>query len=323
MYSDCSSYESVKKWKDAHISQYQSNSYLLNEFHDLVFRKAFDVSAARLEREKPPGHYGWFITGSGGRHEQGLISDQDHGLVFEGTSKETKEYFHAMGKELSYGLNIIGYPYCEGNVMSSNPLWCLSLEEWENQLSQWMEEESWESIRYLQIFYDARILKGEGELIFRLKSFLHHVQKENPALLRRFSENVMHVKKAIGPFGQLLAEEKGIHEGAIDLKHAAFLPYVNAIRLLAMKEGVLETSTLSRLDRLMELGYKLDEYKTNFLTLLDYRVSLYRDVNTYDDTHYLKLTHLSKIEKRELKHILKGGKRLHQYVQRIIEKGVN
>ncbi|HWO96628.1 MAG TPA: DUF294 nucleotidyltransferase-like domain-containing protein [Bacillus sp. (in: firmicutes)] len=325
MCNDYTSYESIKKWKDEHILQYQSNTHLLNQFHDKVIKKAFDLSIARLNRGNPPCEYSWFITGSGGRFEQGLISDQDHGIVLEGETDEMKEYFQALGEELSCGLNIIGYPYCEGNVMSSNPLWCKSLEGWEQQLLEWMEEESWESIRYLQIFYDARGIKGEGQLISRLKAFIYDFQKENPALLKRFMENVMHLKRAIGPLGQILVEEKGAHEGSIDLKHAAFLPYVNAIRLLAIKEGIVETSTLDRIDRLLEKGYGLElkNYKTNFSTLLDYRASLLSQVKTYEDTHYLNIKNLSRVEKREIKQILKDGKRLHQYVQRMIEKGVN
>ncbi|MDQ0245560.1 CBS domain-containing protein [Bacillus fengqiuensis] len=325
MCNDCPSYESIKKWKDEHISRYQSNTHLLNQFHDTVMKKVFDLSIVRLKKGNPPSKYSWFITGSGGRFEQGLISDQDHGIVFEGTANETEEYFRAMGEELSYGLNIVGYPFCEGNVMSSNPLWCQSLEGWENQLLKWMKEESWESIRYLQIFYDARSVKGEERLVSRLKSFIHDFQKEHPALLKRFMENVMHLKKAIGPLGQILVEDKGVHEGSIDLKHAAFLPYVNAIRLLAIKEGIVETSTLDRMDRLMAKGYEMElmNYKSNFVALLDYRVSLFSQVKTYDDTHYLNIKNLSKVEKREIKQILKDGKKLHQYVQGMIEKGVS
>ena len=43
--------------------------------------------------------------------------------------------------------------------MSSNPLWCKSFEAWKEQIFSWMDSESWEAIRYLQIFYDARVLR--------------------------------------------------------------------------------------------------------------------------------------------------------------------
>ena len=133
----------------------------------------------------------------------------------------------------------------------------------------------------------------------------------------------MHVKVAIGPLGQIMTEEKGVHQGCVDLKYAAFLPYVNAIRILAIKEGLLETATLQRIEILEHLdpyASVLSDCRAHFHKLLAYRLSLAK-VNSYEGTHYLPLKNLSKQERKELKLILKGGKQLHQWIQRLIEKG--
>jgi CBS domain-containing protein len=50
-------------------------------------------------------------------------------------------------------------------------------------------------------------------------------------------------------------------------------------------------------------------------------VALSQQDDSYDDTHFLNLKKLSKEDKRELKKILKDGKKLHQYVSGLIEKG--
>lgn len=324
MTTEFKSYESIKSWKDEHISKFRSDTNALNSFHDNVMQKVYTLSKTRLNMGNPPCQFSWFITGSGGRFEQGLISDQDHGLVYELSCNKSKEYFKSLGEELSYGLNIVGYPYCEGNVMSSNPLWCKSLEDWKEQLFKWMEEGSWQTIRNLQIFFDSRSLIGDTSLIPSLKNFIFEYQKANPILIKRLMENVMHVKHAVGPLGQIIVEEKGQHVGAIDLKYSAFLPYVNAIRLLAIKEGITQTSTLLRLDQLMEKNDYNDVlvvYKSNFLRLLEFRLSLFNMEDSYDDIHYLNIQKLRREEKKEIKRILKDGKKLHQYVNGIIEKG--
>jgi CBS domain-containing protein len=137
-------------------------------------------------------------------------------------------------------------------------------------------------------------------------------------------DNIQHIKHAVGPLGQLYVEPSGKYEGCIDLKKAAFLPYVNAIRLLAIKEGIDETSTLERIDRLSKIDeYKeeLPYYKRNFEKLLEYRYNLFHHADSYDDVHYLNIKNLSKVEKREIKNILRDGKKLHHYVQGIIDKG--
>ncbi len=309
-------YESIKKWKDETMSSYIQTSASLNEFHDQVMLKVLNVATGKMKRPKPPCEYTWFITGSGGRFEQGLISDQDHGIIYEISNEENDNYFKDLGEEISYGMNCTGYPYCNGKIMSSNPIWRKSLVDWKNQLNYWMENEKWESIRYLQIFYDARVLYGNTDYLNELKAIIYNYQLQHPSLLQRFIANVKHIKNVIGPMGQILVEQHGVYQGCVNLKYSAFLPYVNAIRLLSIKEGIFETSTIERIERLQEK----DEYKNmllfckeNFITLTKYRLSLLNAQN-YDDTHYLNIKNLSKEQRKELKQIFKCGKRLHEEV---------
>nr|WP_295971432.1 DUF294 nucleotidyltransferase-like domain-containing protein [uncultured Bacillus sp.] len=317
------SYHSIRKWKDEHISEFLSDTYTLNEFHDLLMKQVFQLAVVRLNRGEPPCSYCFALTGSGGRFEQGFISDQDHGLIFEQTNPEYENYFLDLGSEVSYGLDIVGYPFCKGKVMSSNLMWCKSLEHWKKQLFLWMEERKLDSIRNLQIFYDARCLTGRKTFVEELKSYIFGYQKSHPQLLKRFMESMMHVKNAISPLGQLIVQEIGPHSGTVDLKYSAFIPYVNAIRLLAIKEGIKETSTLERIDRLTHISlYDCDwqTIHTNFRILLDFRLSL-SQVDSYEDTHYLHVDSLTRLERKEIKRILKDGRKLHQYVCRLIEKG--
>lgn len=316
------SYESIKTWKEERIVKYAADSFTLNAFHDSVMHRVFQLAVLRLNKGNPPCDYCWFITGSGGRYEQGTISDQDHGLVFEKGTKENEAYFLELGREVSYGLEVVGYPYCKGDIMSSNPLWCQPIDSWTEQILHWMEERSLEAIRNLQIFYDARCLQGSEPYIKQMKRLIHQYQEEHPVLLQRFVQSVRYVKVVIGPLGQMIPEEKGIHQGCIDLKYAAFLPYVNVIRILAMKEGLLETATLQRIEALEQLNpYTsiLSDCRAHFQQLLAHRLSLAK-ASTYEETHYLPLKSLSKQKRKELKLILKGGKKLHQWIHRLIEK---
>lgn len=318
--SSLETYESIKEWKNSNLSSFLTNNVSLNTFHDQVMQKVLEVAKGNMKQKRSPCKFTWFITGSGGRFEQALISDQDHGIIYEQSSKENDLYFKQLGEELSYGMDTVGYPYCNGNIMSSNPIWCKSVTDWELQLRKWMGEESWESIRYLQIFYDARALYGSEDYIKQLKAAIYHYQNDNPTLLMRFMENVKHLKNAIGPMGQLLAEQHGSYQGHINLKYTAFLPYVNSIRLLSIKEGICATSTL---ERIIELQEK-EEYKEllkysyeNFMTLMNYRLSLFK-VKEYDDTHYLNVKTLTKEQRKELKRILKYGKKLHDEVIELV-----
>ncbi len=318
-------YSSLKKWRDEKWMEHQDSSQALNEFHDKMMKKVFHVALQKhIETFGPvPCRYEWFVMGSGGRFEQAIISDQDHGLIYEEKSDETKRYFLSLGKELADGLNEVGYPYCDGNVMSSNPVWSKSIVEWEEQLSKWLTEESFESIRFLLIFYDARVLVGEETYCKKLRKLIHDYVKRNPHLLERLLENTQHVKKAVGFFHQFITESHGSHAGSIDLKQSGFFPYVNNVRLLAMKESLEATSTLTRLKELYSMSKYTEDLKwcrEEFEKLLQYRLQYHnKTTENYDDIHYLNIKELSKDERKDMKHILLNGQKLQNYTQSVIK----
>jgi CBS domain-containing protein len=318
-------YVPLKNWRDSTMKNYDSSNESLNRFHDMVMKKLFSMALNETEEilGPPPCGYSWFVMGSAGRYEQAIMSDQDHGLIYEAETEEAKEYFLKLGEEISKGLHSVGYPYCEGNVMSSNPRWCKSKKEWAVQISRWLVEGSFDSIRFLLIFYDARVLIGQKDAVSHLKMKMFEYVEENPIYLERLLENTNHIKKGVGLFQQFLTETHGSYAGSIDLKHAGFLPFVNGIRLLAIKEKILETATLSRITQLIELPeYKdpLERYRQDFQKLLYYRLKYHTKITEkYDDIHYLNVKELDKVEKKEMKQILKHGQDLQEYVASIVK----
>ena len=303
-----------------------SNHLQLNQLHDEIINRVITVSVKQMEeRYGPiPCSFSFFMMGSAGRFEQSVWSDQDHGIIYQQQGTEIHAYFLALGKEISQGLQLAGYDYCDGGVMASNPLWCKSQSEWKKQLVDWAIDSTWESIRQLLIFIDGRTLYGEAGYLENLKIGVYQtIHHEN--LLKKVLNNTLHLKKGIGILGQLLVETHGPHTGSINIKEKALFPYVNAIRLLAIKGNILETSTLSRLEQLpeSELPYiKKELYKNQFLKLLNFRLSLLKPDN-YENSHYLPITSLSKRQKEEVKDILKNGTALYRHVRNLVEKEGN
>ncbi|MGM0877908.1 MAG: DUF294 nucleotidyltransferase-like domain-containing protein [Bacillota bacterium] len=319
-------YKKLRQWRVDNIINHISSNDELNQFHHKIMNKVLEIAIDELKEKFgfPPSEFSWFVMGSGGRFEQAIVSDQDHGLVYERIDDRSNTYFKALGKEITKGLFLTGYPYCDGNVMCSNPLWCRSIEEWQEQIIDWMEEKSWESIRYLLIFYDARPLIGNGEFVQGLKQMIYQYIKDYPNFLNRLLSNTMRIQKGIGFFGQFLTETQGIHTGSIHIKNYGFFPYVNAVRLLAMKENINVTSTLSRLQQLSKFpSYKQDLsiHQMNFKKLLDYRLMGFQKQDNYEDIHYLNIQEMNRKHKKELKQILKDVVEFHQYTQNMILKG--
>ncbi|XID93674.1 DUF294 nucleotidyltransferase-like domain-containing protein [Paenibacillaceae bacterium WGS1546] len=234
----------------------------LNELHDALIDRALKLAENDLARSghgAPPVPYAYLLFGSAGRFEQTMHSDQDSGLVYadapEGTNEERhRDYYLRLAETAVRHLVAIGYPPCDGNVISSNPDWCLPLAGWTAKIERWFAEPSWENVRYLLIAADGRPVSGDRDMAERLRDRYFGDMLENPVIARRMLENTLRHKVLVGVFGQLLTERYGEESGSLDIKYGAYIPMVNTFRLLSMQSGIRETSTLARIDALRLAG---------------------------------------------------------------------
>ncbi|WP_274650080.1 DUF294 nucleotidyltransferase-like domain-containing protein [Paenibacillus humicola] len=301
----------------------------LNEVHNALIRRAIALSESMLARSglgTPPVPYAYLLFGSGGREEQTLSSDQDSGLVYADPGGEAKEqvaaYFQTLTETIVDMLQQLGYPPCEGNVLSSNPEWRMSLPAWKAKLNGWFAEPDWERVRYLLIVADCRLIYGEGRLFQALKDHFFSDMLKNPVIVRHMVNNTMRHKILIGVFGQLLKEQYGEDAGSVDIKYGAYIPMVNAIRLMAVQEELRETSTLSRIRGLLLKG-KLSasdasSYARAFRLFLQLRLmATERDEgNLYGNNGKIHGSKLTKDIVEELKDGLRIGKRLQRRVEK-------
>ena len=320
---DFDTYNEIRQYRELQLDHVARNHFKLNQLHEEILQQVVNLSLKRISAEygPPPSLFSFFVMGSAGRLEQSIWSDQDNGIIYEGQSNGANAYFLTLGKEISTGLHEVGYEYCEGSVMASNPLWCKSFSEWELQLGSWIREASWETIRQLLIFIDGRSVYGEHVYIEHLKKLVYQaVHKEQ--LLKKILNNTMYIKKGISVFGRILVETHGPHSGLLNIKEIAFLPYVNAVRLLAISEHLLETSTIERFEQFPEkpiTTLNKELYKHSFIKLINYRL-LYGNHKDYESGHYLLIHQLTKEQKKEIKDIIKHGTALLQFVKRLIEE---
>ncbi|WP_336771638.1 DUF294 nucleotidyltransferase-like domain-containing protein [Paenibacillus sp. MMO-58] len=298
----------------------------LNELHDTLICRSIilaEAEMARLGSGSPPVPYAYLLFGSGGRQEQTLSSDQDSGIVFEdpaGDSEDTRAYFQQLTSIIVSTLHQSGYPLCEGNVLSNNPEWCMSLTEWKVKLNGWFEEPAWEAVRYLLILADGRSVFGDHRLAFELRDHYFNNVIEHPNITRRMLDNTMRHKVLLGLFGHLLKEQYGTDAGSLDIKYGAYIPLVNAIRLLAIQAGIRDTSTLSRI-RMLALHDLLPSeeaaaYEQAFLLFLRLRLMTteQNEGGLYANNGKLSGRSLSREMTEELKSALRTGKKLQRKV---------
>ncbi|WP_088104487.1 DUF294 nucleotidyltransferase-like domain-containing protein [Halalkalibacter urbisdiaboli] len=292
----------------------------LHLLHESLMKKAVRLAIEKNESEwgPAPAHFAFFVMGSAGRHEQSFWSDQDHGLVFDSEDEAVQDYFLRLGEEIVLVLEKAGYEKCDGKVMASNPRWCKSLKGWYEQIDAWLENDTWENLRFALTFFDSRVLIGEHSFIHSIKERLFTTLQKEPRLLDRLADNTGRLRRGVGPFGQLLVETKGEHQGKFDLKQIALFPFVNGLRLLALKEEIYETSTHSRFELLPAKYKRVKALQTSYDQLLQKRLVWQRDVTTYDDIHYLSVKKLSTEDKKQLKKWVQEGRDLYKHIESLM-----
>jgi CBS domain-containing protein len=306
----------------------------LNELHDALIARTLKLvenDLARMGLGAPPVPYTYMLYGSAGRFEQTMSSDQDSGLVYADADNEADEqrnqhYFAQFAELVVQQLIVLGYPPCEGNVISSNPEWCQSLKGWEKRIDNWFSEPSWENVRYLLIAADGRPVYGSMELAGKLRDRFFNDMLSNPVISQRMMENTLRHKVLVGVFGQLLTERYGEDAGSLDIKYGAYIPMVNAFRLLAVQAGISKTSTLERIEALQSENLLTTEEaslaKEAFVFFLKLRMltTVSNEEGQLVGTGKLSADQLTKDMTVQLKKALKEGRKIQVRVQKELQR---
>ena len=259
----------------------------------------------------PPVPFDILVMGSGGRGESFLAPDQDNGFILsdyaENRHSTIDPWYVELAVCMTACLDAVGFAMCRGQVMATNPVWRKSLSEWRRQLSYWIRRRSPFALRLCDIFFDFTRVYGDGELAEELRGFVTEVTRKNFLFLESMYHEQRDHDVAIGMFGKLAADSGDEnHKGMIDMKYHALLPLVEAVRLLALKQGVAKTSTRERLVALSNFG-TLSKDECNYLSAaLDQLTGLVLRQQIKDFTagrpitNYLPQTDLSQSEKDAL-----------------------
>ncbi len=304
----------------------------LNSIHDQIFQRTIVLSERQLYDKgigPSPVSYAIVLFGSGGRGEQTLWSDQDHGLIYNNppaaSEAEAEAYFREFAEMISDGLGKLGYPPCEGKVFSTNSMWRKSIDDWQEMVEAWNADPDWEHIRYLLIMADMRFLYGSEALADQLKTAFWQRIESTPGIFQHMLRNTLHHKITLGLFGQLITERYGEDAGGMDIKYGAYIPFVNGIRLLAMSKGIKETSTEKRLYMLYNLSFisaeLLEEWASVFTKIMIFRLSTTSEQkdHLYSTRGTIQADQLTKELRSDLKYVLKIGRELQRYVKQEVE----
>ena len=289
----------------------QNITRIITSLTDVITNRVIVLAIETLG--KAPCEFAFITVGSEGRMEQTLATDQDNGIVFDNVDKDNnlvcKAYFLELGRNVTKALDQLGFKYCNGEVMASNPRWVLSLDEWKNQFKDWINNSDPKSILEAGIFFDFRCVYGKQELTNNLQDYIFQALDNKAVFFQHMASPILKYKSVINLFGNIVGDSKSNEHSAIDIKKI-ILPIVCFIRIYALKNKITETNSILRLEKLHSLNfisktlYNDIIVSYNYLMLLRFRFQANELLKKQSPDNLINIEELTEIEKTTVKKII-------------------
>lgn len=211
-----------------------------------------------------------FVMGSEGRGEQLLKTDQDNGLILRDGYVPPVD-LEAICERFSQALQSFGYPECPGHIMVNNPMWRKTAYDFGQMVQHWLIGADPEGLMNLAIFIDAHAVCGDAQLLEQTQQVLHRLAVDNDAMLARFASSIDSFGSSQGWWNRLLGLET---DHGMNLKKEGIFPLVHGVRSLAWAERLPQTSTVGRLEALVERSVLSSETAADLTQSLHFLMGL-------------------------------------------------
>jgi len=227
----------------------ESLTLYVTVLNDRLCQRVIEIVRKRHELEQVS--WCWLGFGSEGRLEQTFSTDQDNGLIFTAHGGQTPDEIRGrilpFAREVNEALDRCGFRLCKGNVMASNPLLCLSDEEWRAKIRGWIENSDPNALLDATIYFDFRALYGDSSLATDLRRWIQDRGRAHGAFLHQMAANAVQVRPALGTLRDFATGDVPGAPHSIDLKGHGVRPFVDAARIYALGLGLTQTNTAERL----------------------------------------------------------------------------
>ena len=255
--------ERIERWLRTATSRRGSVHELAeiaSEVTDAMTRRCIELATLELAaagRHRPDCSFCWLSLGSQGRREQLVRSDQDHAVVFDGDDlaperrSAVRKYLVDLAAATVRCLETIGFEACTGEMMASNPTWCLTPREWDRQLRAWIAEPTGEHLLDASTLLDRRPIAGDLALGERFCAQTRGRVRNERRFLAFLARAAVDNPPPLSFFRSFVVERSGEHKDSFDIKQRAMLPLADAARVLTLELGISDPSnTIQRYERL-------------------------------------------------------------------------
>jgi CBS domain-containing protein len=312
-----------------HIAQYARNllsqgvtghrlTSLVSHLNDLLTVQMISLLAQKHGLDQR--QFCWIALGSEGRQEQTIATDQDNALILDDAlTDEQQAQMLKFAREVNEGLDACGFPLCKGNVMASNPDYCLSQRQWLARCANWIDRGTPQDLLDASIFFDFRALAGNLSLADPIQDQVARAAANAPRFIALLAANACKWKVPLTIFGGIDTTRVDGYD-TIDLKLNGTALMVDFARIYALANGITERGTKPRLEAVARaLDY--DEKRTaDWISAFEYLQTLRLKAQMSEpvvagNANALDVGSLSKVDKVILKAALNVTKTMQQQLR--------
>ncbi|RDL44818.1 cyclic nucleotide-binding/CBS domain-containing protein [Marinomonas piezotolerans] len=219
----------------------------------------------------PPVSYCFLALGSQAREEQTITTDQDNAIILNDRYNDAEhgDYFRELSEFVCYNLDKCGYPLCTGDIMAMNPKWRMTLSQWKQQFSDWIQKPKAEALLNLSIFFDLRGVYGNKTLAKQLNRHIIEQAKDHKGFLSALARNANQRTPPLGFFRQFVLDGEGKQSRTFNLKSRGIAPINDLVRVHALALGSNKLNTFERLEDIEEAGVMPDGRARDLILALE------------------------------------------------------
>ncbi len=294
---------------------------IITTLNDVTVRRVLELN---IQKNDPGIPFTWLTFGSEGRQEQTLLTDQDNGILFqlpEGmTEDQVREKLLPFARTVNQELAECGFTLCKGNIMASNPKLCLSEREWDDWFVRFIDASTPQNLVYSSIFLDMRAVFGPTEPLHRLLGKVLARIRKNPLFQKMLAGNALQRKPPLTMFRSFRYVSEG-KKHSLDLKRQGLAPFVEAVRVFALANGVETANTLERMDELARQGFFDDKdanaWKEAYSLIQAIRMRAHQEMLNRGEelSNYIDPDDLNPLDRRILRESFRQAQRLQQKLE--------
>jgi CBS domain-containing protein len=164
------------------------------------------------------------------------------------------DYFRALARLVCDGLNTIGYVYCPGDMMATNPRWCQPLGVWRSYFRKWIAKPDNEAQMLASVMFDLRPIGGDERLFDGLQRDTLKAAAANSIFTAHMIANSLKHQPPLGLLRGLATIRAGENRNRLDMKHNGVVPITDLGRIYALTGQLQAVNTRARIEAAIQVG---------------------------------------------------------------------